>query len=810
MLNELNDIQRQAVVCYDTPSLVIAGAGSGKTRVLTYKIAYMLQQGIMPWNILALTFTNKAAREMRDRIQALVGNDEAQRLWMGTFHSIFARILRREAECIGMQRDFTIYDAADSKSLIKSIVKELGYDEKQYKPASVANRISTAKNALVGPDAYPGLYQASDMTSSMPNVWRIYQEYARRCRLANAMDFDDLLFFTYRLLSEHPEVRKKYEEQFRYVLVDEYQDTNYAQHQIVWLLTEHNQRLCVVGDDSQSIYSFRGANIENILQFRQHYPTAQLFKLERNYRSTQTIVEAANSVIRHNRHQIEKSLYSENGNGKLVQLVEAISDIEESNSVTRRISVLHNKYHVPYEQIAVLYRTNSQSRQFEESLIRECIPYRIYGGLSFYQRKEIKDVIAYLRLAVNPNDEEALKRVINYPARGIGDTTLRKVFEATSAHQVTPMDVVSNPAGYGLTVNKGTATKLQQFALMIDDFRTMAVQANAEDVARHILGKSGLAAEVNRGTDPEDLSRQENVRELVDAISAFVVEKTEQGLECRLTDFLQEVSLMSDLDDTPEKQESAEGFVTLMTIHASKGLEFRIVFVVGLEETLFPNQMALDEGPRGLEEERRLMYVAMTRASEELILTSCRNRFRYGRSEMMEPSRFLREIDSRLIERKGSVNGASNHGRSNNYSSFTSSSGSRGGSYSSHFSSGEGRSSASSYGASTRTPFGEPPFGRQSAKSQTTPPPSSVRGKTLKRVQTSSVPPAAPPQTTAPSSSVGSSSPFCQGQRVEHARFGKGTIRSIEGTGADIKAVVEFENCGTKQLLLRYAKLTVL
>lgn len=845
ILDSLNDVQREAVAYCDGPQLVIAGAGSGKTRVLTYKIAYLLQHDVMPWNILALTFTNKAAAEMRERIRTLVGGEMADRLWMGTFHSIFAHILRREASHIGMTPDYTIYDAQDSRSLVKTIIKEMELDEKVYKPATIANRISTAKNELVGPEAYAlsRKYQEHDQMAGIPMTHEIYTRYAARCRNANAMDFDDLLLYTYRLFADNAEVRKKYESQFHYVLVDEYQDTNLAQHQIVWLLTEHNQRICVVGDDAQSIYSFRGANIDNILLFQQRYQSAKLFKLEQNYRSTQTIVKAANSIIRKNDRQIEKNLYSENLKGERISIVHLVSDLEESHNVARRILNMHMRDHIPYNQIAILYRTNNQTRQLEEALRRLSIPYIIYGGLSFYQRKEIKDVVAYMRLAVNPNDEEALRRVINYPPRGIGDTTLHKIFDMANTYHVCPMTIVSNPTGYGLNVNKGTAKKLTDFADMIDEFNVQAEELDAESLTRNILGKTTLAALINHGTEPEDKSRQENLQELLDAISSFVIDRSEQGLPTRLTDFLQIVSLMSDLDDTPDKDkiDKSEGTVTLMTVHASKGLEFRVVFVVGLEEELFPNQMAIEEGPRGIEEERRLMYVAMTRACEQLILTTCQNRYRYGKNEVMNPSRFLAEIDPALTEsvgmrhdgdttHPGHTFGGNQNGRNRPYSrkplgvtpfgtlrqplGNTMRSEKASTSYGhTSFAPHANRPSPTTIRApweENNKPSSAPPASSQQGTITTSHLPSSVHGHTLRRVSS---------YTSTPSS-VGNSdvdlSRLHVGTRIQHNRFGLGEVLHIEGTGIDAKIRVRFHSAdgqgpnSEKQLMLKFAKFTII
>lgn len=795
LLDDLNEAQCAAVECIDKPSLVIAGAGSGKTRVLTYKIAYLLEKGYKPWNILALTFTNKAAREMQQRIAKQVNPDLARGLWMGTFHSIFSRILRVESQLLGFTSNFTIYDAADQKSLIRTIMREMQLDEKMYKPGTVCNRISEAKNRLLFPDQYlnDALARQRDTECRMPAIGQIYLRYMQRCRMADAMDFDDLLLYTFYLFNKNPEVCLKYQERFHFVLVDEYQDTNYAQHRIVWQLTNERQRVCVVGDDAQSIYSFRGANIDNILHYQEMYNDAQLFKLERNYRSTQTIVKAANSLIAHNRGQIQKDVYSEKVEGQAIRLYNVASDYEESFIVASRIANLHGRDHIPYSDIAILYRTNSQSRSLEEALRKQALPYHIYGGLSFYQRKEVKDVIAYLRLSLNPRDEEALKRVINYPARGIGNTTLERVLLTASSANVSPWQVIMDPVGFQLNVNNGTITKLSHFAEMIMSFHALTETTDAFNLARKIILESGLAADINKGTEPDDVARQENLQELIDGIGAFVQEQTEAGESALLTDYLQQVSLLSDLDDDGDKtagsgsSDAPDEKITLMTIHSAKGLEFRVVFVVGLEEELFPNQMALQEGTRGLEEERRLMYVAMTRAEEQLYLTSARSRFRFGKTEMSEPSRFLREIDKRFI-----TTGPSSFSQTDSSSRF---------------------SSSSNYG--TTRVSGNNPFGSSVLfdRGRTSQHPSTQRVPTGGNfVKISGRPFDAGVKPTATSSATQSaSSPALKvGNVVEHSRFGRGVVESVEGTGIDAKATVRFDNVGTKQLLLRFAKITVI
>ena len=744
-LDELNESQREAVICCDHPSLVIAGAGSGKTRVLTYKIAYLLEQGMSPWNILALTFTNKAAREMRERIGQKVGQQVASRLWMGTFHSIFSRILRAESQHIDYRPDFTIYDASDSKNLIKTIIKEMGLDDKVYKPTTIASRISMAKNHLILPSAYRADTdnRRHDTQARIPMTGEIYTRYNQRLRQSSAMDFDDLLLNTWLLFSQHPDIAAKWEERFHYVLVDEYQDTNYAQHQIIWLLTQHRQRLTVVGDDAQSIYSFRGANIDNILHFQERYPDSCLFKLEQNYRSTQTIVSAANTLISHNRGQIKKNVYSQGSIGEPITLMQTYSDIDEANAVVRCIHEFHNNELIPYDQIAILYRTNAQSRAFEEAMRKASIPYRVYGGLSFYQRKEIKDVIAYLRLIVNPHDEEALRRVINYPTRGIGATTLSKVFTRSSETETSPWEVLLHPQT--LDVSAATKTKLTKFTQLICELHDLSTTTDAHTLALDVIRRSGMQAEINSGHDPDDITRRENLQELVDGIAAYVEEHEQQGQGTHLTDYLQEVSLLSDLD---QSQGDEQDRVTLMTVHTSKGLEFRVVFVVGLEEDLFPSEMSTDT-IRGLEEERRLFYVAITRAKEYLILSNAKSRFRYGKTEFSEPSRFLSELDPRYIH----------------------------------------------------TNTGTRP--RPTATLRT--PTATLRTPTSNRhpILAGNIPPSPSP------AAIPSNTSLSEGTIIIHERFGQGTIRHIQGSGIDTKATVDFDNAGTKQLLLRFAKFTI-
>ena len=772
IIEELNESQREAVLCCDAPSLVIAGAGSGKTRVLTSKIAYLLQNGMQPWNILALTFTNKAAKEMRERIGRMVGEETASRLWMGTFHSVFSRILRQECAHLGFARDFTIYDASDSKSLVKSIIKDMQLDDKTYKPGSVASRISMAKNRLILPLAYMADRQnfEADMHAKMPAIGQIYMQYWQRCRQSNVMDFDDLLLYTWILFSEHPDIAQKWEDRFHFVLVDEHQDTNYAQHLIVWLLTQHRQRVCVVGDDAQSIYSFRGANIDNILRFQEQYSGSRLFKLEQNYRSTQTIVSAANSLIGHNRGQIHKEVFSRKELGEPISVIQTYSDIDEATAVMKCIREFRNNEQIPYSQMAVLYRTNAQSRAFEEVLRKSSVPYRVYGGMSFYQRKEIKDIIAYLRLTVNMYDEEALRRVINYPARGIGQTTLDKVFKAASVHETTPWEVLCTPQLLP-DVNAGTRSKLLTFVQMIKSFNERHSKDDAYSLVLDIVRQSGMQAEVNRGHEPEDIARQENLQELMDGIAAFVQERKEQGQEYFLTHYLQEVSLLSDVD---ENDTQSEDRLTLMTVHSAKGLEFRVVFIVGMEETLFPSQMSMDS-PRGLEEERRLFYVAITRAEEFLIITHAKSRFRYGKTEFCEPSRFLREIDPRFLRVKGaSANTSVGTGRF-----------------------GQGASSSSPLFGVSQTSSSNV---RQSI-------PTGIDARRFVRVK-----PVAQSGSGTLQSNIATKDtlPVSIGTRILHDRFGSGVVTAIEGKGIDAKAKVDFDNVGIKQLLLRFAKFKVL
>ena len=775
-LRQLNESQQEAVLYNDGASLVIAGAGSGKTRVLTYKIAWLLEQGMRPWQILALTFTNKAAREMKERIGRLVGEEQARYLQMGTFHSVFARILRAEAEHIGYNSNFTIYDQTDARSLVKAIIKEMGLDDKVYKPSSVADRISMAKNHLILPQAYAqSAWASDDAQQKRPQVSHIYIRYAERCRQANAMDFDDLLVQTWVLFQNHEDIRRKYVDKFHFVLVDEYQDTNFAQQSIVYQLTKERQMVCVVGDDAQSIYSFRGANIDNILNFRSQYEGARLFKLEQNYRSTQLIVQAANSLIRRNERQIPKNVYSKNEHGEKLQLKPAYSDKEEAMIVAQDIKRLKRQDHCNWSDFAILYRTNSQSRSFEEQLRKDNIPYRIYGGLSFYQRKEIKDVIAYFRLIANPYDEEAFKRIINYPARGIGDTTVGKIVQTAQAYGVSLWQVITEPILFPMDVSKATMTKIQAFRGLIESWVS---RLNTEDVytlGHDIIMTSGISKDIYSGRNPEDISRQENLEEFLSGLQDFVESRREEdmGDQVYLPDFLQEVALLTDLDsDNGDENDK----VTLMTIHSAKGLEFPTVFVVGLEENIFPSPMCTNS-MRELEEERRLLYVAITRAEKHCILTCAQNRFRYGRMEYDTPSRFIRDIDPELLDVHSESGGGT--------SIF-------------------GGSRSASWMQNPRpvaTQFKADPKPRAVAPRQPEKPVDPF-GPQFKRVYNAVAP--------RPMASDPSAGDLREGSTIEHQRFGVGTVIKIEGTGENTKATVQFRNVGTKQLLLKFAKFKII
>lgn len=755
-IKELNDEQRAAVLYDEGPSLVIAGAGSGKTRVLTYKIAHLLEGGYHPWNILALTFTNKAAREMKNRIALQVGEEKARRLWMGTFHSIFLRILRAESSLLGFTSHFTIYDTADSKSLLRSILKEMGLDEKVYKPGSVQARISQAKNHLVAPSMYANSreVQEDDMRARMPAIKDVYRRYWERCRQADAMDFDDLLFYTFLLFRDHPDVLARYQTQFGYILVDEYQDTNFAQHSIVLQLGKAHRRVCVVGDDAQSIYSFRGADIDNILSFTSAYPGAKVFKLQQNYRSTQNIVKAANSLIAKNQRQIHKEAFSEKEAGEPLTLFQAYSDVEEGEIIANKVMEIYRHEHCTYADFAILYRTNAQSRIFEEVFRKRSVPYRIYGGLSFYQRKEVKDVIAYFRLVVNPNDEEAFKRIINYPARGIGETTVNKIVAAATEHQVSLWTVLCQPTGYGIAFNKGTLNKLQGFKELISGFLERLYHEDAFTLGQAIIQSTGILRDIVQENTPEALSRKENIEELLNGMSDFCGQRKEEGdSHTGLNDFLSEVSLLTDQDTDKDADQPK---ITLMTVHAAKGLEFKNVFVVGLEENLFPSAMSGDS-PRAMEEERRLFYVAITRAEEHCFLSYARTRYRFGKMEFGSPSRFLKDIDARCL----------------------------------------------------RLPHEERPLRSGGSRPAATFSPTPTVEEAPRRLRRITASPA--PAVTTPAKRGGSpAAAVSPGQLIEHERFGVGEVIRVEGEGENAKATIHFRNAGDKQLLLRFARFKVI
>ena len=832
LLKDLNEAQRAAVEYIDGPSLVIAGAGSGKTRVLTYKIAYLLSQGMKPWSIMALTFTNKAAREMKERIGKLVGNDLAQHLYMGTFHSIFSRILRAEAEHIGFNNNFTIYDESDSRSLIKAIVKEMGLDDKKYKPAAVHAKISMAKNNLMSAAAYESdaaIFE-QNKRAQMPEVGKIFVAYVQRCKQANAMDFDDLLTLTYQLFREHEDIRHKYAARFDYVLVDEYQDTNHVQMSIVMQLCQEKQRVCAVGDDSQSIYSFRGANIDNILNYQRQFQGTRLFKLEQNYRSTQTIVEAANSLIKHNRNQIPKDVFSENAKGEKILYKPAYSDKEEAVIVAKDVKRIRREDGCQYSDFAILYRTNAQSRSFEEEFRKQGIPYRIYGGLSFYQRKEIKDIIAYFRLVANPDDEEAIKRIINYPARGIGATTVLKIADCAHQNQVSFWEVIGAPEQYGLAVNKGAMNKLETFRLLISSFIERAQTTDVYELGDAIIKESGISQDIMSGKDADDLARQENLEEFLSGMSAFVEERREEGRfdELFLQDYLQDVALLTDADSDGDKDEPR---VSLMTVHAAKGLEFPTVFVVGLEENIFPSPLSA-ASLRELEEERRLLYVAITRAEKHCILTNAKNRWRYGKMEFDNPSRFIDEIDGKLIDSQDEA-GGSLFGSMSDQPEWARAQRPRRPwedaeqpRYSSRYQ--NSKPVASQFVADPKPSLfdDEPETSRTSGRSSVSGRSSLSEGNfksvralnAAKRyMETHSSHPAsrgtgssvASVSSSAASSAGSSSCGLQEGMKIEHQRFGRGTVLKIEGTGENTKATVEFVHSGTKQLLLKYAKFTV-
>ncbi len=779
-IQELNERQRAAVLYNDGPSLVIAGAGSGKTRVLTCKIAYLIREKKYDArNILALTFTNKAAKEIIERVNRDIGYPWSYYIWMGTFHSIFSRILRSEANVLGFTRNYTIYDTADSKSLIHSIIKELGLNDKQYKPNIVLSRISNAKNYLNSPADYAKNKEAyeSDCLAKMPAIRDIYVRYWERCRQADAMDFDDLLFYTFLLFRDHPEVLAKYQELFRYVLVDEYQDTNYAQYRILFQLMKgrEQQHICVVGDDAQSIYSFRGADIDNILNFEKVYPSAKVFKLEQNYRSTQTIVSAANSLIEKNQRQIRKEVFSEKERGEAIGVYQAYSDVEEGDIVINKIAELRRQENYAYSDFAILYRTNAQSRVFEEAMRKRSMPYRIYGGLSFYQRKEIKDVIAYFRLAVNPNDEEAFKRIINYPARGIGDTTVSKITAAATDNNVSLWTVLCEPLTYGVNINKGTAGKLQGFRDLIAGFIEGVTEKNAYELGTEIIRQSGIINDVCQDNSPENLSRKENIEELANGMGDFCAQRQEEGnANITLSDFLSEVSLLTDQDSDKDGDDAK---ITLMTVHSAKGLEFKNVFVVGMEEELFPSGMAGDS-PKALEEERRLFYVGITRAEDHCFLTYAKSRYRYGKMEFGNPSRFLKDIDVRFL--KLPQDAGLSRRIDENAMSFRR----------------ENRENISSGMYGKREERVRP---RQEIIAPTVP-------RNLKRV----TPSMGTASAASHSSAVAGGNTVQPGQLIEHERFGLGEVMKVEGEGDNAKATIRFKNTGDKQLLLRFARFKVI
>lgn len=754
LLSQLNSKQREAVEFCDGPSLIIAGAGSGKTRVLTYKIAYLLEQGLPPYYILALTFTNKAAREMKSRIADLVGEKKARQLWMGTFHAIFSRILRNEAERIGFTPNFTIFDSSDSSNLVRLIIKEMQLDDKVYRPGAVHNQISRAKNGLITPGMYAQNREIIeyDRASKRPQLFEIYQRYQNRLKAANSMDFDDLLMYTNILLRDNPDVLEDYRNRFQFVLVDEYQDTNFAQHLIVKQLAELHHRVCVVGDDAQSIYSFRGANIDNILKFKSTFPQTQIFKLEQNYRSTQNIVNAANSLIKKNKEQIFKEVFSENEEGEKIEVVSAFSDFEEGLIVANKIARMRYEGHTGFSDVAILYRTNAQSRIFEESLRKKNIPYVIYGGLSFYQRKEIKDIISYFRLIVNPGDEEAFRRIVNYPTRGIGDVTVGKISESARLHNVSLWQILSSPLQYNLDVNTGTARKLALFHELINGFIAGNETQNAYELAQTVLKNTGIVKEAYEDLTPEGMSRAQNIQELLNAINEFVSERQEQGEEdVRLVDFLSEVSLLTD-QDTGDDEGNEK--VTLMTVHSAKGLEFNHVFVVGMEEDLFPSSMAKFE-PRGLEEERRLFYVAITRAKKTCTVTFARSRFRNGSTNATRESQFLKDIDPRflLMEQKALTPARDEF--------------------------------ADGFWESLRQKRESSVFVRPSSRIP------------VNRTENSSL---------QLSEEAGQ---LREGNVIEHERFGRGVVTSIEESGGDKRAFVDFDSAGQKQLLLKFAKFKI-
>ncbi|MGV8827640.1 MAG: ATP-dependent helicase [Breznakibacter sp.] len=759
LIETLNEAQRNAVMATEGPALVIAGAGSGKTRVLTLRIAHLLQKGVKPWRILSLTFTNKAAREMKERIATVVGQEKASQLWMGTFHSIFARILRLEAAKLGYPQSFTIYDTQDSKNLLKSIIKNMKLSDKEYKTGDVLSAISSAKNDLVTPAAYARDTNriANDRASRRTLIYEIYAKYMQECYKSGVMDFDDLLLNTNILFRDHPDVLLKYQNHFDYILVDEYQDTNFSQYLIVKKLAEGHKNVCVVGDDAQSIYSFRGAKIENILNFRNDYPGYHLFKLEQNYRSTQTIVEAANSIIAKNEGQIQKNVFSKNDQGEKIRVIKAHSDLEEALIVTNDIAQRKAMEQYEYKDFAILYRTNAQSRTFEEALRKRNQPYKIYGGLAFYQRKEIKDLISYFRVTVNPNDRESLKRIINFPARGIGNTTLEKLEAFSDASGRSIWEVMTNPLIAQSGMNAGTLKKLNGFIGLIAGFHAQMETLNGYEFAAEVVSKSGLMREFTDDKSIEGQGRLENINELLSGIKEFTESRQEQGLPTTITSFLEEVSLLTDMDnEKPEDQNR----VTLMTIHASKGLEFKNVYIVGVEEELFPSGRSLND-PKAMEEERRLFYVALTRAEHHATISYTRSRFKFGEQTFCRPSRFISELDSAFIEIKESDKSEINKENRTRPTGFSSS------------------SPASRMGAQ------KPMIKLNPQGSLEKKPPVSLN--------------------------YGSSeTALTVGCRVMHDRFGIGEVLAFEGNMPDTKVTILFQNTGKKQLLMKFAKLKVL
>lgn len=753
-LKDLNESQRQAVINSEGPSLVIAGAGAGKTRVLTYRIVHILEKGVPANKILALTFTNKAAKEMKERIVRVVDSQVARFLWMGTFHSIFARILRKEAEKLGYKSNFTIYDTTDSRSLIRTIIKELNLDDKVYKAGAISSRISAAKNNLITAGIYSGnaSLQEVDKASRMPLLSDIYKLYSQRCFKANAMDFDDLLLNTNILLRDFPDVLAAYQQKFEYIMVDEYQDTNYSQYLIVKKLAAKHHNLCVVGDDAQSIYSFRGARIENILNFEKDYSEYKLFKLEQNYRSTQTIVNAANTIIANNEGQIQKKVFSKNEEGEKIVVFQSMTDSEEGFNVASDIFDKRFSQQLQWSDFAILYRTNAQSRIFEETLRRKNIPYKIYGGLSFYDRKEIKDILAYFRMVINPDDEEAIKRSINYPKRGIGDTTVDKILEIAVSQNTSAWNIITEASSYQAHFNQGTVNKLKNYAYLIASLQMNSGTVDAYTKAREIAIGSGIMKELKEGRSPEEVSRYENMEELLNAIKVFTEAAETNGEPSDLEAYLATVALLTDQDTEKDQDRNT---VTLMTMHSAKGLEFKHVYVVGMEDTLFPSPMS-SNNPRELEEERRLFYVAVTRAEKQVTLSYALNRYKWGNLETCQPSRFLNEIDRKFLQFPQT---------------------------------------------------GGKPFTR--TRSQDTRPsnlheeaPVYMKTERLKPIQKPAVngSPGLPFIPTDPSD-------FTIGDHVEHERFGNGVIAAIEGKAPNTTATVDFEKEGKKKLLLRFAKL---